>query len=130
MSYSANDFATKSVLKPLLAGGIAYLGDAYVLKEPEMMKSATFAGIVTASIAAASMLEPTFESVFLGDQGYTPTKPLAGRLFEIGLAAGSVHIVNKYALYNDNFTEPWKRVSLIVASDIMAEYVVDMFTNK
>ena len=130
MSYNATDFAAKSVIKPIIAGGLAYLGDTYILKEQDTMRSTTFAGVVAASVATASLIEPTVEAAFFPQNTYQVGKPLAGRLFEISLASASCFVVNKYVLSNDFFQAPYKRIALIAMSDVVAEGISDLFDSK
>lgn len=123
---SGYNFATHNVVKPITAGIVSYLGDVYILGETDTMRSATFAGTVTAATAVATLTEPTFSNTFAPAQGFTIGKSLAGRAYEVGLSASSVFLINKYVTLNDPFTSPATRMGIIVLGDLVAETVVSL----
>ena len=115
---------TKVVVKPILAGMVAYAGDVFILKQTDMVRSSTYAACVAGSIFLASLTEPTFTELFAQPTSFTLQKSLAARSYEVALSTSSSYLLNKYVLLQDPSVSFVPRVLNTVAADIISEGTV------
>jgi len=120
---------SQSNLKPLIAGGVIVALDKYALNQQNLNSSLYFGVAGAAGIYAAQMVVPMIPHQ--GSGGFINPKTLEGRVLEVGLGAGAVYALNKYALNNDlRPNDMGMKLAVIAGADFIAEYASDYLEGK
>jgi len=110
--------------KPLIGAAFAFAADKFVLQQPDMQKSAIFAGTVGAALFAANVVEGSVPSFLpdissLGASG----KTMSERVVEIAAGSAGAYAVNRFVLKNDtNPRDMMKKIAVVVAADLAGTY--------
>ena len=120
--------------KPLVSSVVAVALERYVINETNYTKNAYFGGAMFIGNVLGQMVAPSVN--ILGDlpsinEELYDGNTLAKRIEEVGISVGSVYVINKYVLNNDIYAgEFTKRVGIIVASQVVGEYVSDYMNSR
>ena len=121
-------------LKPMVAAACSVVLDQYVIGEKNYMKNAYFGAAVLAGSVVGQMLAPSIN--ILGElpsinESLYDGSTLAKRIEELGVSTASVYMLNRYVLNNDVYSgEFGKRIGIIVASSVVAEYFSDYMNSR
>jgi hypothetical protein len=125
-----------TLLKPIIAGGIAVALDQMYLKETNLQRSLYFGAAVAVGEYGAEFVHPIIKHINIPSlsRDLYDSKTLMERMAEVGISSGVVYIFNKYVLQNDRYpltaSEFLNRVSVIAAADFAATYATEYLYGK
>lgn len=119
-----------SLVKPVVAAGVATALDKYWLQEPDMQSSLIFGASVGVGTYVGSMvgaaIAPSVDLPVLGNG-----KGLGQRVVEVVGGSGTSWLVHKYIFQNTNYNEDMmKTVGIVVAADVIGELVDDFMAGR
>jgi hypothetical protein len=95
-----------------------------------LQKSASFGGLVGASIASAHFLAPSLTShIHISDTALYSGKTLEHRLIEVSLGSVIAVGVNRFA-FDQTVGSVMNQIGIVVASDMLGEYFSDFVHSK
>jgi hypothetical protein len=125
-----------TLLKPLIAGGIAVALDQMYLKEKYIQRSLYFGAAVAVGEYGAEFVHPIIKHINIPSlsRDLYDSKTLMERIAEVGVSSGMVYILNKYVLKNDQYAfsgpEFLNRVGIIAVADFAATYATEYLYGK
>ena len=116
-------------IKPVIAGGVAFVLDKFYLKQEDFSRSAMFGVSVAAGTYVGGMvgtMAPDFNLPVLGNG-----KGVAQRAAEIGAGAGAAWGLNKFMLKNEGYRENiMEKVGVIILADLAGELGSDFLAGR
>ena len=118
----------------VLATAIAAIAlDRYVLGETRLTPNLMYAGAVVGSILAKDVIVQPIENAIGLSAPLKDQRSMANRSLELGVVAGSTHIVNGMVLQNEagqSNLEYWWRMGCSAAADVIGEFATDYMTGQ
>ena len=126
--------ANAAILKPVIAGALAGLGEKYVLRGNNM-NALYFGGAVAAGIAVSETLGALIEPHLPTSTNIASKlgKSLEARIIEVSAGSACAYAVNKFVLNNEWRTDMnslLMRVGIIAGADLAAETLIDILAHN
>ena len=116
------DYVHHALVKPLIAGGLAYAGNSIFLGEANMRRNVSFAMTVFGSLVIA-------DTVITYAMPKTDFKTLEGRVLEVTASLGSVYVLDTVMGNNISPATRMNRYGVVIGSEILADYIKSMVLN-
>ena len=113
-------------MKPIIAGGLVFVADRFLMGEHNMNKSLMLGASAGGGVALGCVL-----GTYLPDLGITSpvgdTKTIMQRAIEVGAGAGGAYVLNAYVINSARLTTGalMQNAGLILAADFISEYICD-----
>ena len=117
--------ADKSIVKALVAGGVAASIDIVIYKNNNYKATALLASTVGASSYVSSKLILPDVTGTQFDNSFLESSTLQQRLLELTLSSGSSFILSKYVLKNMRELPMMQYIGIFGGSSLISEYISD-----
>lgn len=110
------------ISRPLICGAVGTAIDRFYFGRNDMRRNIAFGGAIASGVLFADVV----------GQHVIPNshaKNLETRIMEVGLATGSVVVLDRY-VFNQGSRPDMSRILSIVASEVLGDYVDGMIMNK
>ena len=125
-------YGTHTILKAVVAGGVAAAADHLVMKNPDLKSCAMFGGATAAGVFGVSLvIDPLLKMI----PTHTPIgnlgKGIEQRVLECCGATAGVYAMNKFLLHNEySMKEMLPKLAIIAIADLIGEGVSDVMMGE
>ena len=121
------------VNKPIIAGGLCVIADHYVMGVSDWQSNLKFGAAVAGGTAVIGTVSNQILDALPnmgGMSGVYNGKTIVQRVLEIGGGSVGAYLVNRFVFNNDfQYSQAWKKVGIVAASQLVAEYYMDASTG-